>query len=294
MLLNCACPRIIALGRSGSEWQDATCRCGACIRRACRAVFSAAVSSLRRHAAAGGAGARGACESRAPIGACSRDLAALVALAGAGPGAQPPATAAPTPLPTRSPRNASYAISARLDPAAGPSRATSSSPGATLGTRRRRRCAFTSITTPGATPRSTWMRERRLAGNTKLPNVPRRLGLDRRDAASALIGAGGTPTDLTSRASVRRARRRQCGRSDRGGSFPSTRRWRPGQTINVQIAWSSRVPRTFARTGAIGNLLLRRAVVPQDRRARETAGGTATSSTPPPSSSRTSASTTSG
>jgi Peptidase family M1 domain len=26
-----------------------------------------------------------------------------------------------------------------------------------------------------------------------------------------------------------------------------------GQTINVQIAWSSRVPRTFARTGAIGN-----------------------------------------
>ncbi len=27
----------------------------------------------------------------------------------------------------------------------------------------------------------------------------------------------------------------------------------PGQTVNVQIAWSSRVPRTFSRTGAIGN-----------------------------------------
>ena len=27
----------------------------------------------------------------------------------------------------------------------------------------------------------------------------------------------------------------------------------PGQTVNVQIAWTSRVPRTFARTGAIGN-----------------------------------------
>ena len=27
----------------------------------------------------------------------------------------------------------------------------------------------------------------------------------------------------------------------------------PGETVNVQIAWSSRVPRTFARTGAIGN-----------------------------------------
>ena len=27
----------------------------------------------------------------------------------------------------------------------------------------------------------------------------------------------------------------------------------PGETVNIQIAWSSRVPRTFARTGAIGN-----------------------------------------
>ena len=27
----------------------------------------------------------------------------------------------------------------------------------------------------------------------------------------------------------------------------------PGETVNVQIAWSSRVPRTFARTGVVGN-----------------------------------------
>ena len=33
----------------------------------------------------------------------------------------------------------------------------------------------------------------------------------------------------------------------------SPRRSRRAQTVNVQIAWSSRVPRTFARTGAIGN-----------------------------------------
>ena len=34
---------------------------------------------------------------------------------------------------------------------------------------------------------------------------------------------------------------------------PLDRAVAPGETINVQIAWASRVPRTFARTGAIGN-----------------------------------------
>ena len=27
----------------------------------------------------------------------------------------------------------------------------------------------------------------------------------------------------------------------------------PGETINVRITWSSRVPRTFARTGVVGD-----------------------------------------
>ena len=34
---------------------------------------------------------------------------------------------------------------------------------------------------------------------------------------------------------------------------PLDRAVAPGQTLNVQIAWALRVPRTFARTGAIGN-----------------------------------------
>ncbi len=37
---------------------------------------------------------------------------------------------------------------------------------------------------------------------------------------------------------------------------PLTRAVAPGDTINVQIAWSSHVPRTFARTGAVGNFFL--------------------------------------
>ena len=54
----------------------------------------------------------------------------------------------------------------------------------------------------------------------------------------------------------------------------------PGETINVQIAWTSRVPRTFARTGVHRRLLFPRAVVSQDRRASRTRDGTVTSSTP--------------
>ena len=36
-------------------------------------------------------------------------------------------------------------------------------------------------------------------------------------------------------------------------SVPLPRRVAPGETISVEIAWTSKVPRTFARTGAVGN-----------------------------------------
>ena len=54
-------------------------------------------------------------------------------------------------------------------------------------------------------------------------------------------------------AALHRARRRQSGRPDGGGSAARPARCAPGETVNVEIAWTSRVPRTFARTGAIGN-----------------------------------------
>ena len=42
----------------------------------------------------------------------------------------------------------------------------------------------------------------------------------------------------------------------------------PGETVELEIEWSSRVPRTFARTGRHRRLLLPRALVPEDRCAR--------------------------
>ena len=42
----------------------------------------------------------------------------------------------------------------------------------------------------------------------------------------------------------------------------------PGDTINVEIEWTSRVPRTFARTGTIGDYYFIAQWVPEDRRPR--------------------------
>ena len=42
----------------------------------------------------------------------------------------------------------------------------------------------------------------------------------------------------------------------------------PGQTITLEIAWTAKIPRPFARTGAIGNYFFHRPMVSQDRRAR--------------------------
>ena len=180
-------------------------------------------------------------------------IAALVALAGAGPGAQPPGQAAPTPAAqARSPRNASYAISARLDPASrtlqGDELLTWRNPSAAPATSLRFHLYYNAWRNTA----STWMRERRLAGNTEPAERPERdwgwIDL----TSIRLIGAGGTPTDLTSR--LRFVAPDDGNVDDRTvAEIPLDEPVAPGQTINVQIAWSSRVPRTFARTGTIGN-----------------------------------------
>ena len=46
------------------------------------------------------------------------------------------------------------------------------------------------------------------------------------------------------------------------------RRWARAKRSTCEITWTSRVPRTFARTGVVGDLLLPRPVVPEDRRVR--------------------------
>lgn len=187
-------------------------------------------------------------------------ITALVALlftadAAIGVAPQPPA-GAPAPVTPvtapRSPRNASYAISARLDPASRTIsgdeiltwRNISNNPVKTL--------RFHLYYNGWRNTSSTWMRERQLAGRAPAPRYDAS-ELGSIDVTSVrLIGVDGSAGDLTSQ--LRFIAPDDGNAEDRTvAEIPLTRPAAPGETLNVQIAWSAHVPRTFDRTGAIGN-----------------------------------------
>jgi hypothetical protein len=161
------------------------------------------------------------------------------------------ARAPEVPAGARSPRNASYAISVRLDPASRTLtgeelltwRNTSRSPATTL--------QFHLYYNAWRNSRSTWMRE----AASRDPALARRPERDWgwMDLTSLrVIPRGGTPLDLLARA---RFIAPDDGNADDRTvlEVPLGRAVAPGETVNVQIAWSSRVPRAFARTGVIGD-----------------------------------------
>jgi len=177
----------------------------------------------------------------APVSRRSVALATLWIVAGAAaPSAQ------------LSPRNASYAMTARLEPQGRTItgdeiltwRNISHAPASAL--------RFHLYYNAWRNTASTWMRERRLAGDATLPSRPQADWGWIDITSIRLIGAGGSPVDLTSRA---RFIAPDDGNADDRTvmEVPLDGAVAPGGTANIQIAWSSRVPRTFARTGAIGN-----------------------------------------
>jgi hypothetical protein len=181
---------------------------------------------------------------------------ALVASNGVGLRAdpQPPSTvAAAAPAQTaRSPRNASYAINVRLDPASrtlkGDELLTWRNITATPATSLRFHLYYNAWRNTG----STWMRERRLAGDDELARRPQADWGWIEVTGLRLIAADGTPTDLTS--SLRFIAPDDGNPDDATvAEVPLSVPVPPGQTVNVQIGWSSRVPRTFARTGVVGD-----------------------------------------
>jgi hypothetical protein len=186
--------------------------------------------------------------------------AALVALLVVGETAvsvapQPPASAPAVTTPVaapRSSRNASYAITARLDPGSRTISGneiltwqnTSGIPAATL--------RFHLYYNAWRNSASSWIGERRFS--SRAPEGP----YERSDwgwidvTNIRLIGVDGSAGDLTNR--LRFVAPDDGNPADRTvAEVPLTRAVGPGETVNVQIAWSSHVPRTFARTGAIGN-----------------------------------------
>jgi hypothetical protein len=165
--------------------------------------------------------------------------------------ASAPSVSTPAATP-RSPRNASYAITARLDPAsrtiAGNEiltwRNTSSISATTL--------RFHLYFNGWRNTASTWMRERQLSGRAPEEDHAQ-ADWGWMDVTSIrVIGVDGSAGDLTNQ--LRFIAPDDGNAADRTvAEVPLARAVAPGETINIQIAWSSHVPRPFARTGAIGN-----------------------------------------
>jgi hypothetical protein len=96
------------------------------------------------------------------------------------------------------------------------------------------------------------MRERLLAGNQTQAERPEDDWGWIDITSLRLIGTSGAPVDLTSR--LRFIAPDDGNSEDRTlVELPLDAPVGPDETVNLQIAWSSRVPRTFARTGTIGN-----------------------------------------
>ena len=182
----------------------------------------------------------------------------VASLAGAGVPAgqpapsQPPAVAAPSASRPLSPRNANYAISARLNPSSRTItgdqiltwRNVSSVPAAAL--------RFHLYYNAWRNTRSTWMREALLSGDERIGNRPEGDWSWMDVTSLRIIRPGSGPLDLTSR--LRFVSPDDGNPDDRTVlEAPLDAAVEPGETVNVQIAWSSRVPRTFARTGVIGD-----------------------------------------
>jgi hypothetical protein len=188
-------------------------------------------------------------------------VAALLALAAPAAQQQPPPAprdpTAPTAVSPRatkalSPRNANYTITARLDPA---SRTLTGEE--LLTWRNIAPMAATSLRfhlyyNAWRNTRSTWIREQVLAGDTSVDETPESDWGWIDITSMKLVGTSGAPVDVTQ--NMRFIAPDDGNKEDRTVvEVPLGTPVAPGQTINVQIAWSSSVPRTFARTGAIGN-----------------------------------------
>lgn len=189
----------------------------------------------------------------------ARVLITFVWLAIAGGQARPPAPApeaqpasepetAPAGL---SPRNASYRIRARLDVPARTItgdetitwRNTSSTAATTL--------QFHLYYNAWRNTRSSWMRERILGGNTALATRPEE-DWGWIDISKMRLHRGGAASDLFSR--LRFIAPDDGNIDDRTVvEAPLDTPVPPGETVEIEIGWTSRVPRTFSRTGAIGN-----------------------------------------
>jgi Peptidase family M1 domain len=171
----------------------------------------------------------------------------LLAMASATPLAQQ--ASAP---PQLSPRNANYTISARLDPTAKVVTGDETIDWKNVTRATAPDLQFHLYYNAWRDARSTWMRERRLAGG----GGPAKIAEDDRGWAEVdaleLLDPSGRAIDLKHAATFIAP---DDGNSDDRTVMrvPLPSPVPPGGSARVRVRWRSHVPRTFARTGALGN-----------------------------------------
>jgi Peptidase family M1 domain len=174
-------------------------------------------------------------------------LLLLAAVAGSAASASAQSNGAMTPA--RSPRNANYTITARLDPVARTITGSEIVTWRNITAKPATDLQFHLYWNAWKNTRSTFMRE--LALGSGASNEDRHRRPDewaRIDVSSIRIGA----RDL---ASAKRFIAPDDGNADDETVMmvPLDRAVEPGATITIEIAWTAHVPRTFERTGVIGN-----------------------------------------
>ena len=173
---------------------------------------------------------------------------------------QTPSAEPARPALTPSPRNANYSIDVELDPASRTVTGRSVVSWRNISGRPTSELQFHLYWNAWRNTNSTWMREWLRAGEgpgSRDDDSPaaRPAGdwsyLD--VTAIRLLAGGGAPlTDLTASGTF-------IAPDDGNGadrtvlSVPLPGKVAPGESVTVELAWTARVPRTFARTGAVGN-----------------------------------------
>ena len=153
--------------------------------------------------------------------------------------------------PPRSPRNANYTIRATLDPATRTITGSETIVWRNVTARAASELQFHLYWNAWRDTKSTFMRERALSGGAA-DNPPRRADEWGRIDVSSIKLTAPASADLT--ASQRFIAPDDGNEHDRTVmSVPLPNAIDPGGTATIELAWTSHVPRTVARTGAIGN-----------------------------------------
>ena len=163
------------------------------------------------------------------------------------PAAQPAGT------PAQSPRNANYTIEAVLDPNARTLEGRSVLTWRNISSRPASELRFHLYYNAWKNTRSTWMREQVLARRAALADRPAENWGWITVTSMRLPATGAIArVDLTDR--LRHVAPDDGNPDDQTVlAVPLPQRVNPGETIEVEIEWTSKIPRTFSRTGAIGD-----------------------------------------